>query len=98
MPQVSGPPALLAHWVVVCQTLQPSAPLAVSATQVRMSVPAQMVPPRVAQPVPATVPTTGQAHAPLAQKLVPPQVVVPVISRQLLLSVAQVATVSLSMQ
>ncbi len=57
-------------------------PLPVSATQVKMSVPPQVVAFRVAQPVPAVVPVAGQTHAPATQALEPPQVCVPTTTLQ----------------
>ena len=88
-PQVNP---VVAQWVEACQMLQP---LAVSVTQVRMSVPEQAVAARVAQPVPAVVPMAGQTQAPAEQELEPPHPEVEVTTRQagVLLSAAQVATV-----
>ncbi len=69
-------------------------PLAVSVTQVRMSVPEQMVALSVAQPVPAVVPIAGQTQAPLTQELEPPQLEVLTTTLQagVLLSSPQFAT------
>src|SRR5450432_928113 len=101
--QAGGPPLtpqvnpVAAQWVEACQMLQP---LAVSVTQVRMSVPEQAVAARVAQPVPAAVPIAGHTQAPPEQKLEPRQAVVLLTTLQagVLLSAPQVATVEGFMQ
>ncbi len=89
VPQVRPLPP---QWVDACQMLQP---LPVSVTQVRMSVPPQVVAFSVEHPVPAVVPAAGQTQAPPTQALEPPHECVATTTLQAgwLLSVPQVATV-----